>query len=181
MLTLEVKSIECWDEDNRRFVYTPSGILQLEHSLYSLSKWEQKWHKAFLKDDPKTAEESIDYIKQMTLNEVDPDIYNGLTSEHYKRINEYLRDPMTATTFGKEKKKPERNTKFVTNEIIYYWMVELQIPFDPCQYWHLNRLMTLIKVINIKRTTPTKKTPTKDLMNKYRALNNARKGSGMGN
>ena len=173
MLTLQVEPIEMWDKENNKFEYTIGGVLELEHSLFSLSKWEQKWHKPFLKDDQRTVEESMDYIKCMTLNEVDLDIYKSLTSEHYRMINDYLRDPMTATTFGKETGRAN-NRQIITNEIIYYWMIELQIPIDPCQYWHLNRLMTLIKVVNIKKTPP-KKRPKKDTLARYRNLNNARR------
>lgn len=174
MLIVEVLSMEMWDEGNNKFVYTPPGILELEHSLVSLSKWEEKWHKAFLKENEKTVEESIDYVRCMTLNEVDPDVYKGLTNKNIEAINEYIRDPMTATTFGKEARKGPIRQQIITNEIIYYWMTALQIPFDPCQYWHLNKLFALIKVCSIKNSPP-KKASKEEILKRNRALNESRR------
>lgn len=155
MLQITLPAIEQWNEQKQEFVQTKEQTLQLEHSLVSLSKWESKWNKAFLSKGEKTTEETLDYIKCMTINQhVDPDIYNALTNEHIDRINAYIEAPMTATTFS-ETKQGQTNREVVTAELIYYWMIALNIPFE-CQKWHLNRLLTLIRVCNVKNAPPKK-------------------------
>ena len=167
---------EAWDEKNEKFVMVPSvkgAVLQLEHSLISLSKWESKWHKSFLTKDEKTFEETIDYIRFMTLTpNVRPEVYENLTEENIKQINDYIGDSMTATTFREDKtQKPNRER--ITSELIYYWMIALNIPFE-CQNWHLNRLLTLIRVCNVKNEPP-KKMSQKELYKHHAAVNAARR------
>lgn len=170
MLKITIPERELYDERTNRFIHAFKGAtLHLEHSLVSLSKWESKWCKPFLTKNEKTYEETIDYIRCMTLTQnVDPDAYKYLTNENIIQINKYIESPMTATTFYEElggKKSSEQ----VTSELIYYWMVALNIPFE-CQKWHLNRLLTLIKVCNIK-SQPPKKRSKKDLAAHYAKLN----------
>ena len=165
---------EEWDDENQEFVAPPTKALQLEHSLISLSKWESKWCKPFLSDKEKSDEEILDYIKYMTLTQnVDPDVYNHLTPANYRSIHNYINAPMTATTFS-EDKSSKRNREVITAEIIYYWMIALNIPFDPCQDWHLNRLLTLVRVCNIKNQPP-KKRSRRDTASRYAAMNAARR------
>lgn len=171
MLPLIIPANELWDERRQEFVQIDSQVLELEHSLVSLSKWESKWNKAFLSKEPKTYEESIDYIRCMTLTQnVNPDTYLGLTNEQINEVNKYIEAPMTATTVNKNGK---RSREIVTSELIYYWMISLQIPFE-CQYWHLNRLMTLIQVCNVKNAPP-KKMSKRSIMSRNAALNAARR------
>lgn len=173
MLQIVIPAIEQWDEQKQEFIQTKGQTLQLEHSLVSLSKWESKWNKAFLSKEAKTSEETLDYIKCMTVTpNVNPDIYNGLTREHIAKINKYIEAPMTATTFV-ENKGSKSNREIITAELIYYWMIALNIPFE-CQKWHLNRLLTLIRVCNIKNTPP-KKMGKKATANQYAQLNAARR------
>lgn len=173
MLQIVIPSSEQWDESKQQFVYTEEQTLQLEHSLVSLSKWESKWCKAFLSKTEKTAEETLDYIKFMTITpNVDPLVYNCLTMDNVKQINEYIEAPMTATTFS-EDRKGKSSREIVTAEIVYYWMIVLNIPFE-CQEWHLNRLLTLIRVCNIKNQPP-KKRSKREIMSRNAALNAARK------
>lgn len=171
MLRINVPSIEKFNESTNEFISSPGGELQLEHSLVSVRKWEEKWHIPFLTKDEKTEEQMMDYIRCMTLNHVNPGIYDSLTRNEVNQIQKYIDDPMTATTFGEEKKKNSR--EIITNEIIYYWMVSFNIPFE-CEKWHLNRLMTLIRVCSIKNT-PQKKMSTREVMARNKALNKARK------
>lgn len=173
MLWITIPSEELWDEKEERFIYPKAHTLQLEHSLVSLSKWESKWNKVFLSKREKTLEETIDYIKCMTITQnVDPDVYNRLSSEHFAEISAYINAPMTATYFsGKEHGTPSREE--VTAELIYYWMIMLNIPFE-CQKWHLNRLLTLIKVCNIKNKPP-KKMSKRDLYKYHSKVNEANK------
>lgn len=173
MFQLSIPGAEYWDEQKQEFVYKKPVVLQLEHSLVSLSKWESKWNKAFLSKGEKTNEETLDYIKCMTITQnVNPDVYARLTIKNFEEINAYIDAPMTATTFGEDKnKKP--NKEIITAELIYYWMIALNIPFE-CQKWHLNRLLALIRVCDIKNSPP-KKMSKKEIMSRNAALNEARK------
>ena len=174
MLQITIPSRELWDESTNEFVITKEQILQLEHSLISISKWESKWQKAFLTKQEKTREETIDYIRCMTLNQnVDPNVYNYLTNDNIRQINAYIDSPMTATYFSEEKGGRGGRGEQITSELIYYWMIALQIPFE-CQKWHLNRLLTLVRVCNIKNQPP-KKRSRREIMSRNAALNAARR------
>lgn len=173
MLRLTIPATEQWDEEKQEFVQSKEQTLQLEHSLVSLSKWESKWNKAFLSNHEKTYEETVDYIKCMTItHDVNSAVYNCLTNENIDKVNRYIQAPMTATIFM-EDKSSRNNREIVTSELIYYWMIALNIPFE-CQKWHLNRLLTLIRVCNIKNTPP-KKRSRRDIMSRNAALNAARR------
>jgi hypothetical protein len=173
MLQITIPSVELWDESKQEFLYTKERTLQLEHSLVSLSKWESKWHKPFLTKEAKTTEETIDYIRCMTITQnVDPDVYKYITNDIINQVNEYIGDPMTATWFT-EDNKGKRSSEQITAELIYYSMIALQIPIK-CEKWHLNRLTTLIKVCDIKNRPP-KKMSKRDAINQTRALNAARR------
>lgn len=174
MLRLEVPiKPEEWDEENQCFIEPVFQVLTMEHSLISISKWESKWHKPFLFTKDKTDEEVMDYIHDMTITQnVDPDVYNRLTSNNIQQINAYIENPMTATTFSKEQSS-RGNNEIITAELIYYWMIALNIPFE-CQKWHLNRLLTLIRVCNVKNQPP-KKMGKSELMRRNSRLNAERK------
>jgi hypothetical protein len=172
MLKITIPAIEQYNEITEEFITSPEKTIQLEHSLVSLSKWESKWKKPFLSKDEKSIEEITDYIKCMTITQnVDDNIYLCITSENFKDVREYIEAPMTATTIKNEKKGINR--EIVTAEVIYHWMIALNIPFE-CQKWHLNRLLTLINVCNIKNAPP-KKTNKKELMSRNTSLNAKRK------
>ena len=173
MLTLVIPGRELFDEESNEFVYSKEVTLQLEHSLVSLSKWEAKWNKPFLSQETtKTDEEILDYVRCMTVTQnVNKNVYYRLTKENIEKINEYINLPMTATTFKYH--NSSRNKEVITAEIIYYWMISLNIPLE-CQKWHLNRLLTLIKVCSIKNS-PSKKMSKREIMNQNRALNASRK------
>ena len=173
MITITIPATEAFDEIKGEFIYTKEQTLQLEHSLISISKWESKWRKSFISNDEKTTEEIIDYVKCMTLNpSVDDSVYRCLTKDNMKTINDYIDAPMTATTFFEEK-NGKRNREVITSELIYYWMIALNIPFE-CQKWHLNRLLTLVRVCNVKNQPP-KKMSKKDIMSRNASLNAARR------
>lgn len=173
MLTITIPAAEMYDEKTETFVSSKEQTLQLEHSLVSLSKWESKWCKAFLTKEEKTLEETVDYIKCMTITQnVDPNVYNALTQSNIDNINNYISAPMTATTFYDDGQKGTKK-ETVTSELIYYWMISLNIPME-CQKWHLNRLLTLIRVCNVKNAPP-KKYGRGDMLRRYASLNEARK------
>jgi hypothetical protein len=166
---------EEYDEVNNEFIpiTTKQQTLSLEHSLVSLSKWESKWHKPFLSTKKKTTDEFIDYVRCMTLTQnVDPNVYTALTAQNIKEVSAYIDASMTATTFSKNGNKPP-NRETITAEIIYYWMVSYNIPFE-CQKWHLSRLLTLINVCNVKNA-PQKKMSRQEIFARNRALNAARR------
>jgi hypothetical protein len=164
---------EGWDERKQEFVEPKTQVLQLEHSLVSLSKWESKWCKPFLSKGLQTTEEILDYIKFMTLTQnVNPEVYNHITQDIVDEITAYINAPMTATTINDERNDKGRG-EIVTAELIYYWMISLNIPFE-CQKWHLNRLLTLVRVCNVKNSPP-KKRSKKELMRRNTAMNALRK------
>ena len=172
MLQITVPEQEFFIDEISKFIKTKEQVLQLEHSLVSLAKWESKWCKPFISKEVKTKEETIDYIRFMTLTQnVDPNIYHCLTSENHDEISEYVNAPMTATTFVEIGKS--NNSEIITAEIIYYWMVSYNIPFE-CQKWHFNRLLSLIKVCNLKNQ-PTKKMSRNEIYARNTALNDARR------
>lgn len=173
MLQITIPSIELWNESTEEFVYMKERTLQLEHSLVSLSKWESKWCKSFISNKNITEEETMDYIRCMTLTQnVPKEVYDYMPDSVVKQITDYINAPMTATYFsGNNNKKTSREP--VTSEIIYYWMIAMNIPFE-CQKWHLNRLLTLIRVCNIKNKPP-KKMSKRSVMSRNAALNAARK------
>ncbi len=173
MLWITIPSVEQWDEGKQEFVYNKKCDLQLEHSLVSVAEWEAKWCKPFLIKGDKSLNETIDYVRCMTITQnVPPDVYNNITNDNIQKINRYIEAPMTATWFS-EDGRVKQNRQQITSELIYYWMIALNIPFE-CQKWHLNRLLTLIRICNIKNQ-PVKRMSRKDIMSNNAALNAARR------
>lgn len=173
MLKIIIPASEYFNDATGEFQYFKEQTLLLEHSLMSISKWESRWKKPFLDEkNPKTKEETIDYIRCMTISKgVDPAIYYSIPSSAFAEINKYIEDPMTATWFNE--RNVQRSREIVTAEIIYYWMTVLHIPFE-CEKWHLNKLMTLIKVCSLKRDGG-KKMSKREISASNRSLNEARK------
>lgn len=175
MLELIIPGAECFKEATNEFLNGEDTVLRLEHSLYAISMWESKWKKPFLsarKKDQKTIEEFEDYIRCMTLNpeKIDPTVYRSIRREDYERIQNYISDSMTATWFKEDKKE---SNEIITAEIVYYWLVALEIPFE-VQYWHFNKMMTLIRVTSIKNQ-PTKKMSQSEILKQNHAANLARR------
>lgn len=178
MLRIIVPGVEQYDPIQNLFYTTKETALTLEHSLVSISKWESKWKRPFISNTKGfTREELRDYVRCMTLTQnVDPLVYSALTKDNYECILKYMEDPMTATVIN-EKNIPKGGPgagKAVTSELVYYWMTALNIPFDPCQKWHFNRLMTLIRVASIEQQPP-KKMSKRDVMSQNKSLNAARR------
>lgn len=172
MLELTIHGEEHFDEEKEIFFTVGDVKVELEHSLASISKWESVWEKPYLGPTEKTYEETLSYVKMMAVsNNVDDTLLAAFTSEHYEAINTYINAKMTATWFNDKNQKPSREV--ITAEIIYYWMVSLQIPFE-CQHWHLSKLLALIKVCS-QKNAPAKKMGKSDLAAQNRALNEQRK------
>lgn len=175
MLRIVIPEREYFDDQLQEFVKQKEQVLLLEHSLISISKWESNWKKPFLDSTSRTVEESIDYIRCMTLNtNVDQNVYNGITQDIFNKVSQYIDDKMTATWFNdRDQKKGKGRGQVVTSELIYYWMIAYEIPFE-CQKWHLNRLLTLIHICEVKNA-PSKKMKKKDIYANNRSLNEARR------
>ena len=172
MLKITIPAQEQYDEIKEEFFMLKEQVLSLEHSLVSISKWEAKWKKPFLSQTKKTDEETIDYIRCMTLTQnVDPDLYKCMSAENLEDIRQYIESPMSATWFAKSNQPPSR--RIITSEIIYSWMVRYRIPFE-AQKWHLNRLMTLIRLCNLD-AQPPKKMSKAEIMSRNHALNASRR------
>ena len=172
MLKLVVPPREFFDEETNEFFSVEGATLTLEHSLLSLSRWESKWKRPFLSDGPKTAEEIHHYIRCMSLQELPIGAEMLYTQATYDAVNAYISDPMTATTITEPPGK-RNNRETITAEIVYYWMVALNIPFE-CERWHFQRLLTLVRVCNIKNS-PGKKRNRHEALAQQRDLNAARR------
>lgn len=181
MIRIVIPEGELYNEITNEFISVKRTELQLEHSLISLKKWESKWHKPFLGkngtfNEEKTAEEILDYIQCMTITQnVDPIVYSCIPKKEIERIFSYIKDPMTATWFSTDKNVNSlpNGRKTITAEIIYYWMIKLGVPVE-FQKWHLNQLMTLIRVINAEEA-PKKKMSKEELLARNAKLNAQRR------
>ena len=175
MLQITIPETEKWDEVKEEFVYSKAYTIRLEHSLVSLSKWEAEYCKPFLSKNGMTAMETIDYVRFMTITQNVPrEAYYNLTEENMKAIEAYIDAPMTATWFSKEENsKGPTSRRIITAELIYSWMISLNIPLE-WEKRHLNRLLALIKVHNIE-SQPPKKRSKKELLARNKALNAERK------
>ena len=158
MLTLVIPGEELFNEETNEFIQTESVTLHLEHSLLSLSKWEEKFHKPYLGDEKKTNDEYLSYIACMSLDELDDySVLERLTDDNVKAINKYLTTKHTATTINylKEKKSNKKSSRTITSELLYYQMVARAIPFE-CERWNLDRLLMLIQVYDVEQASTDK-------------------------
>jgi hypothetical protein len=153
MLTITIHGKDMFDEETQTFSTVDSLVLELEHSLVSLSKWESKWQIPFLSKNEKTDEQLFDYLYMMVLTPgVGREDLMKLTSEQIAEIQEYIQSPQSATTFNEyADKAPAGRGEIITAELVYFWMVTAGVPFE-CQHWHLNRLFSLLRIYNIKNS-----------------------------
>lgn len=179
-LVLHVPARELFDESKSIVYDIPAKTLTLEHSLLSISKWEAKWHKPYLPqpllpkpNQVKTRAEMLDYVRCMTIeNNVDPNVYLALSNADLRKIDTYINNPMTATKLAKNQQG--RGKDIITNEMIYYWMTALNIPFRPCETWHLNHLLSLIELC-AKKNEPKKNMKPNEILKQNSSLNKARR------
>lgn len=173
MLAITVSGVRSFDDNSQKFVVKGGTILELEHSLVSLSKWESKFEKPFLGNERKDPDEIFAYIKFMTLTPKVPDeVFHKLSQENVEEINDYIDAKMTATWFAEAPGAPQ-SREVITSELIYYWMTVFSIPFE-CENWHLNRLFTLIRICNLKQAKP-KKMSRSEVTARQRELNAQRR------
>lgn len=174
MLVIKLPAVEMFDEVEGVFIDYEEATVRLEHSLVSLSKWESSWEKPFLASDNKSELEMMDYIKAMCLDDPPVDFISRLSQENINEISDYINAKKTATWFSNgPNNRSSSSGEVITSELIYYWMVTLNIPFE-CQHWHLNRLLTLIRVCTVKNQ-PSKKMSTQDIHSRNRELNAQRR------
>lgn len=177
MLKLTIPALELYDDKNRVFINQDEVTVELEHSLIALSQWESKWEKPFLGPDQKTTEETIDYVRCMSLTpNVSPEVFNRLNDAHLNEVNKYIDAKMSATWFtepGGATKTSKRPRETITAEIIYYWIISLNLNWET-QHWHLNRLFTLIKVCN-QKNAPEKKRSRRDMVAERQRINAERR------
>lgn len=175
-LQITIPKQEYFNNDTQEFYTFPETKISIEHSLISISRWEAKYHKPFLeKTTEKSLEEIVDYIKFMSISKpITDEMIMLMTKKDFEAIQEYIANPSTATTFPNDD-NDKRNTtgEYVSSELIYYWMTAYQIPFE-CEKWHINRLLTLVKIWN-RKNQPAKKMKGNELRNKYIATNKARR------
>lgn len=172
MLQLEVQGVELFDDSKQEFVTSETVTISLEHSLVALSSWESKWEKPFLSSEKKTSEETISYIRLMSVDgEIPEEVVLRLSEDQSRQINEYIESKMSATWFSNQG-IAKTSREIITAEIIYHLMIALNIPKE-CEYWHLSRLFTLIRVID-EKNKPAKKMSASELAARNRALNEQR-------
>lgn len=173
MLTVTIPESEVYDDEAEEFRKLPSVTLNFEHSLATLSKWEEIWEKPFLSSEQKTDEETKSYIAIMCIDtEIPPEVFQRFSNENLSAINTYMDAKMSATWFAETKGPQSR--EIITAEIIYYWLISANIPLD-LQHWHLNKLFTLIKVFNEKNTPEKKKMSKAELIERNREINKQRR------
>jgi hypothetical protein len=173
VLEITIPGEEFYNEETEEFFEKGGGTLQLEHSLVSLSKWEMKFEKPFLGPKEKTPDEMLWYIQAMVITpDFSPEVFSNITDENLLEVNKYISAKMTATWFAEEANR-RHSRETITAELIYAWMANLHIPFE-CQYWHLNRLLTLVRVCS-ELNAPKKKMTPQEAAAKQRTLNAQRK------
>jgi len=155
VLDIVIPAQEYFNEETNTFSYDKAITLRMEHSLISISKWESKWHRAFLSKKERTPEETLDYFRCMIVNQVDPNVVDRLTAENVSQIIDYINEPMTAVYIPPSPDDAPRGRDTTTSELLYYYMITLGIPFE-CEKWHLNRLLSLMHVCEIKNAPPKK-------------------------
>lgn len=176
MLELDVVVAEAYDETTKKFVPTTHRV-QLEHSLASMSKWESKFEKPFLGPDDKSDQETLGYIEMMIVGvQPPPETFWNLVKNHMDEIQTYISKDMTATRVSEIQKKNGGRRQTITSELIYSWLVAMQIPFET-EHWHLNRLIMLVRVISAQNAPKQKMTAAqRQQLNRQRQAQNKSRG-----
>lgn len=160
MLELDVVVADSYDETTQTFVSAEKVRVKLEHSLFTVSKWESFWEEVFLSNKEKTQKQTLSYVEMMVLNEeLPPGVFHRLIENHLEEIKRYIEAPMTGLKVVNDPNAPP-SREIVSSELIYYWMISMNIPVQ-FEHWHLNRLMNLIQVFN-RKNSPKKKMTQKE-------------------
>lgn len=175
MLELHISETELWDPVSEKFLLVKEQSLPLEHSLLSISKWEEKWHKPMplINNERLSGDEFLDYVRCMTISRnPDPLVYRCITAREVEAIMAYINDPHTATWFGNEK-SGGNDKRPLTTELIYHLMFAFGVSKE-CEKWHLNRLMTQLRV-EYEESKPSKKKTPAEIAERHRMLNAKRR------
>lgn len=176
MLTIDIPEQDIFDESTSTFYKVKAQKLHFEHSLAAIAKWEAKWHTPFMDNKEKNMVQLVDYIRCMCVDtDVDPIVFKGLSRKHMVMVEEYIKDPMTASWIDDSKKKPKPKThaEVMTSELMYFYMSQAQIPYE-CQNWPLPRLVMLLRIAGEKMSTNNKMSK-RDIMNQQASLNAIRR------
>lgn len=157
---LEITTIEdeFYDSRTNKFIHIPACTLTLEHSLISLAKWESKWHIPYFDNNvQKTSAQELDYIRCMVIGNLKSEyVLQALSINNILEIRDYIKNPMTATTFQK-KARGKVKKEVTTAETLYAHMFSHGVSIE-CQKWHLNRLLTLLRVCDLQNAPREKMT-----------------------
>lgn len=180
-LPLRVKGKELFDATTEEFIYTEDQVVELEHCLLSISRWESKWKKPFIetfagKKKKMTIKEVQSYIQCMCMSDADLNFVYCLTTEQTTQIFEYISDVKSATTIHQEGPQNPRGNEILTSELIYYYMAQVPLPFEICERWHLSRLMKTLEIAGIK-SQPEKKMSSRAWGSKQAELNKIRRAA----
>lgn len=173
ILVLEFPEYDQFDRVTEEFVTFPPARLTLVHNLLSIVRWESKWKRSFVDRPPSSVDEVIDYVECMADGQPSvPHMLERLTRDHTEAIKAYIADPMSASVMLSRPGQTKSSEK-MTSDLIYYYMVTFQIPFE-AEEWHLNRLLMLIRICNAKQSAG-QKTNSKSAASQRAALNRARR------
>lgn len=177
MLEIIIPGEEGFDEAKEEFVSTkPEVKVRLEHSLATVSKWESEIQVAFLGKHQKTESELFRYVEIMVQEPFDNyEDLSRLSEDNMVAIRDYITSPASATRLMELPGKGQ-NREVITSELIYYWMVALNIPWE-AQHWHLNRLLTLVDLIQRKQNSGNNKMSKAD-MARHRSKTNQLRRAG---
>lgn len=184
MLQLFLRRLdEVWDNQNQEFRSIGGITVELIHTLYTVSKWEQKYRKPFARFKDISRKELLDYIMNFMCQtpDVNPVDWLVLTEDDINKIIDYMKDPGCATTIRRVPGQEEnggRRRETMTAEVIYYHMCQFNIPFE-CEHWHLNRLMLMLDVAAIKSSPPRKMGKKASAKYQSQLIKSRRAGGGM--
>ena len=173
MLTITVPGIDFWDSEREIFIVRDEFVLELEHSLVTLSKWEQKYEKPYLGPEKHSTEEVLGYVAAMAVTQdLSPEVLVRLSEDNFVEISEYINKKASGTFFS-DVMPGKRSSEIITSELIYYWLSAFHIDFNPVENWHLTRLFNLLRVASVKNA-PEKKRSRASIAQEQKALNEQR-------
>lgn len=174
-IVVTIPDQEGWDSEKEEFINIKGCTIRMKHSLLSISKWEMKWKKPFLKPGYQmTEEETVDYYKCMTITQnVDPGVYEFISPLDKRRIADYISTPLSA--YSPVNKKGGGSKKPIVSERLYFWMTAYNIP-SSYEKWHLSRLINLLEIAAEENSPDkSKKMPTGEIYRQNHELNQMRR------
>lgn len=179
-IVIEIEGRPLFDQRTQTFLpRAKSRRIRLEHSLISISKWEEETKRKYFSklEGPKTAEDMLFYIKCMSLDgPIEDNLLRCISQQQLNKVTAYVNASRTATTIIDHGDK--NSGEVLTSEIIYYYMAAFRLP-SYTEKWHLSRLLTLIRVASDKQSQGSKdkrgskpnKVNYNDKFNSYASIN----------